>query len=357
MKEKHILVVEDEWLVANDIKMSLKNSGFQAISIAATGDEAIKKTAELKPDLVLMDIVLRGELDGIQAARQIKDSYGTPVIFLTAYSDQQLLDKAKQTTPFGYIVKPFRERDLHTTIEMALCKHEEEVRLKKNLLDETKIRNSMERQLKVSHNEKKVLLEEIHHRVKNNMQVIYGLLDLQIGHVDEKRYIDIFKSCQTRILAMALIHDHLYQSETLNHVDFQKYIHLLAEQLLHSSGVSKKRVNLKISVTAVPLGIAQAIPCGLIINELVSNALAHAFPEKRQGDIDVSLLSVNEDEAELIVSDNGVGLPIEIDFQSPQTFGMQIINTYAVDELKGSIELDRTKGTLCRIRFKLRNYI
>jgi two-component system cell cycle sensor histidine kinase/response regulator CckA len=124
-----VLVVEDERIVAKDIQNTLKNLGYEVPAIASTGEEAINKTGELLPDIVLMDIVLKGNIDGIDAASRIKAKYKTPIIYLTAYEDEETLDRAKITEPLGYILKPFEERDLHTTLEMALYKHSMESKL------------------------------------------------------------------------------------------------------------------------------------------------------------------------------------------------------------------------------------
>src|SRR3989337_1291461 len=120
---KKILVVEDESIVAEDIRKSLLNMGYSVPSIASSGEEAIKKASEHKPDLVLMDIMLEGEIDGIKAADIIRSSSDIPVIFQTAYSDDKILARAKITEPFGYIIKPFKERELRINIKIALYKH------------------------------------------------------------------------------------------------------------------------------------------------------------------------------------------------------------------------------------------
>src|SRR5574341_995615 len=132
MPEKRVLVVEDERIVAEDIRRSLQNMGYTVTSVANSGDMAIKKVEEGKPDLVLMDIVLKGKMDGIEAANHIRSRFNIPIVYLTAYSDEKILERAKITQPFGYIIKPFRERDLKINIEIALYKHKIETRLKES---------------------------------------------------------------------------------------------------------------------------------------------------------------------------------------------------------------------------------
>jgi DNA-binding LytR/AlgR family response regulator len=131
MQGINILVVEDEGIVAKDIQQSLKKLGYNVVGVSSTAEQAIEKATELKPELVLMDIMLKGELSGIDAAMEIRNKLDIPVVFLTAYADSATLNKAKETEPFGYIIKPFKEIDLHTSIEMALYKHKKESQVRK----------------------------------------------------------------------------------------------------------------------------------------------------------------------------------------------------------------------------------
>lgn len=130
---KKILVVEDESIVSKDIQLSLKKLGYSICGSSATGEEAIHAAKECQPDLILMDIMLKGKLNGIEAAHLIKEEMDVPIIYLTAYADESTLNKAKITEPYGYIIKPFEEIDLHTSIEMALYKHNKEKEKKKEV--------------------------------------------------------------------------------------------------------------------------------------------------------------------------------------------------------------------------------
>lgn len=131
MSKINVIIVEDESIVAKDIQHSLKKLGYNVLGICSTGEDAIKSVEELGPDIVLMDIMLKGSMNGIEAAAKIRETNNIPVIFLTAYADENTLSKAKVSEPFGYIIKPFKEIDLHTSIEMAIYKHEKENDLKK----------------------------------------------------------------------------------------------------------------------------------------------------------------------------------------------------------------------------------
>ncbi|MES2592952.1 MAG: response regulator [Bacteroidota bacterium] len=131
MSKTNILIVEDESIIAKDIQHSLKKLGYTVMGICSTGEDAVRATEELKPDLVLMDIMLKGDISGIDAAGQIREKYNIPIIFLTAYADESTLSKAKISEPYGYIIKPFKEIDLRTSIEMSIYKHEKETDVKK----------------------------------------------------------------------------------------------------------------------------------------------------------------------------------------------------------------------------------
>lgn len=214
-------------------------------------------------------------------------------------------------------------------------------------------RKEMEELIRGSLKEKQLLLEEIHHRVKNNMQVIYGLLDIQSGYITDERSLGIFKACQNRIMSMALIHEQLYKSKDLANIHMGEYIQSLVRRLSRSYNGVFSDVEWKIDVDEVSLGINTAISCGLIVNEIVTNSINHAFPEGRKGEIRITLHTTGEDEFELIMGDNGVGIPEGIDFRKAETFGFKMLLAFGEDELGGRFELDRSVGTEFRIKFKI----
>ena len=216
-------------------------------------------------------------------------------------------------------------------------------------------RKRMEEQIKASLREKEMLLREIHHRVKNNMQLISSLLRLQSGYIKDKKYIEMLKESQNRIRSMAFIHEKLYQSKDLANIDFNGYIKNLADDLFRSYGASIS-IALKTDIEGVSLEIDTAIPCGLIINELVSNSLKHAFPEDREGEIKIALRRTDRNEVELVVSDDGIGIPEDLDFRNTESLGLQLVTSLAESQLQGKTELNRAKGTEFRIKFKERKW-
>ncbi len=216
-----------------------------------------------------------------------------------------------------------------------------------------KVINSMLEELEKAEDAKtkQLLLTEIYHRVKNNLQIVISLLNLQSQKTKDKNVIEIFKDSQNRIRSMALIHERLYKSKDLAGINFKEYIHDLSSNLFHSYGVNSGNVNLKIDIDDVILNLDTATPCGLIVTELVSNSLKHAFPKGRKGELLIRLISDNNEKFILIVRDNGIGFPENIDFRKTNTLGMQLV-TSLVSQLKGTIELDRSNGTEFKITFK-----
>ncbi len=578
MQGNSILIVEDEAVVAMDIKKTLKSLGYHVPCIAFSGEQAVEMARREKPGLVLMDILLRGKMDGIQAAEEIRKDLSIPVIYLTAYADKEKLQRAKATQPFGYILKPFESRELHAAIEIALCKHRAEERLKESekfsssLLENSpnpvmvinpdtsvryvntaleaitgytsgeligvkapypwRIKDSKsydyeymkrvveqgeetterlfrskegrefwveegftpvkeretveyclsiwvdvtqkkqaarelcikgsaiecsinaicladmdgkvtyvnpsflrlwgfgeksevlgrnaagfwvdrggasriikklqekgswvgelkgkrkdgegfdlqvsfslvkypdgkplcmmasfmditerkraEDKIKNSLKEKEVLLKEVHHRVKNNMQVVSSLLNLQSGYIKDGQALEMLIETMNRVRSMAIVHEQLYQSGDMVNIELTEYVKKLTSDLFHSYGVDPNTISLELDVGNIMLDINTAIPCGLIINELISNSLKHAFPDGRKGKIRISLQEEVSNEFCLAVNDDGIGFPEGLDFRNTETMGMELVTTL-VGQLEGRIELERNGGTRFSVRFR-----
>ncbi len=217
-----------------------------------------------------------------------------------------------------------------------------------NFSDITSRKETFEK-LSNSLQEKVILLKEVHHRVKNNLQIISSLLNLQSYYIKEEGSHEIFKESQNRIRSMALIHEKLYQTSNMSRLNFAEYVQELVMNLLHSYDTSGK-VNFKIDIEDVLLNIDTAITLGLSINEIVSNSLKHAFPGNKQGEIIVSLKAADLDNFVLTIGDNGVGMPESIDYRNTTSLGLQLVNTL-IEQINGSLELNINKGTTFIIKF------
>lgn len=213
------------------------------------------------------------------------------------------------------------------------------------------LRKMMEEQIRESLEEKGLLLKEIHHRVKNNLQIIISLFNLQSNYISDANAHKAFKEGQDRVKAMALIHERFYQSNGTSNIHFDEYILRLAENLFLSLGITQDRIELKIDAEKITLDIDSAVPCGLILNELVSNSLKHAFPDGRSGVLFIGFHELENNICRLVIRDNGVGFPENFDLAASDSLGMQLVLALA-DQLEGTIKLDSTNGTTFIIEFK-----
>ncbi len=213
-----------------------------------------------------------------------------------------------------------------------------------------------EEALKRSLLEKDILLKEIHHRVKNNLQIVTSLLKLQAGYVKDEKIKQLFRESQNRVQSMSLIHQKLYQTKDLAQIDFKDYIETVTTHLQHSYGILEDRVKILTDVSKMTMSIDNAIPAGLIINELVSNSLKHAFPEGRSGNIYINAaFDEYKKEYWLLIRDDGIGLNGKQDFENSASFGLKLVNTL-VKQLDGIIEAVSSGGTEFRIHFKSADY-
>ncbi len=218
-------------------------------------------------------------------------------------------------------------------------------------------RKQVEEQLRAALKEKEAMLAEIHHRVKNNLQVISSLLNFQAAYAQNEQAIAALHDSQRRLQSMALIHEQLYYTPDLAQIDFTTYVQTLVSDLFAAYQTNTRRVSLKLDVHDVSLTIKDAIPCGLLLNELVSNALKHAFPpdktnsSDRSAVIEVALIPTAAGTYTLTVADNGVGLPPDFSFPNTRSLGLRLIDLFS-RQLKGTVEWQSKNGTTCRITFK-----
>jgi two-component sensor histidine kinase len=208
-------------------------------------------------------------------------------------------------------------------------------------LVETKLRSSLK--------EKEVLLKEIHHRVKNNLQIVSSMLNLQMEKLSDTKAIELFKESQNRVRSIALFHEKLYQSRDLGRVEIAEYLKGLANGLFATYGVNPEDIVLAVDTEDIPLDVDAAISCGLIVNELVSNSLKHAFPAHRKGQVEVTLRSAGTDVV-LEVADDGAGFPANLDFRNPSTLGLKLVVIFT-EQVGGSMNLTREGGARFSLRF------
>lgn len=212
-------------------------------------------------------------------------------------------------------------------------------------------RKEYEKQLEESIKEKEVLLKEVHHRVKNNMQVISSILNLQSSYIEDETALAIIRESQDRIKSMSFVHESLYQSKTLSEVNFAEYIQNIVRNLYHSYGRPEGGIDIQFELEDIYLNLDTSIPCGLIINEVVSNSLKYAFQGRQHGLIRIEMGKLSEGDLKLIISDDGIGLPADFDIETAESLGLQLVTTL-VTQISGQLEIDVSKGTKFNIVFK-----
>jgi PAS domain S-box-containing protein len=209
-------------------------------------------------------------------------------------------------------------------------------------------RKHAEENLKNLLSEKEILLAEVHHRVKNNLQVVSSLLNLQSEGIDDERILAVLEESRNRIQSMTLVHEQLYRSHEYAQIDLRAYVDQLVSTLFNMYEVEPDQIQLKLDAKDVKLDLERAIPCGLLLNELITNSLKYAFPKDTKGHIKIKIKPSSE-KLLLEFSDNGVGLPKHIDFHNTQSLGLQLIYLLTTHDLHGNITLEREKGTRYRI--------
>jgi two-component sensor histidine kinase len=212
-------------------------------------------------------------------------------------------------------------------------------------------RRQAEEELQSSLHEKEALLKEIHHRVKNNLQIISSLLSLQSQQIKNPKALGALTESQGRVRSMALIHEQLYQSHDLGQIDFGQYVRDLTAHLFRTYKTEGEYVTLSVEVHEVFLDVDQAIPCGMIINELVSNCLKHAFPRQRKGTVLIAARREKDGQLCLVVEDSGKGIPVDIDLENTPSLGLKLVRMLS-DQLKGTLTHANQEGTSFHLRFR-----
>lgn len=221
------------------------------------------------------------------------------------------------------------------------------------LVDEISERKTVEHNIRIALKEKETLLREIHHRVKNNMQIIASLLKLQIKDSKTEETKAVLQENMGRIYAMSAIHENLYRSDMFSQIDFEIYVKRLVKRLTQTYSINPENVRIEVKPTSVKLTIDQANPLGLVINELVTNALKYAFPDNRPGVISIRSKLYENRMLHLTIEDNGIGMPAGIDWNSLETLGLKLVKELAERQLRGELEFKSENGTRYDLRISV----
>lgn len=382
-----LLTIEDEEFVRESIVAYFEDSGFDVYS-AENGEKGLIVFEEVKPDVVLTDLRMP-KVSGFDVVRSIHASHPeVPVVVVSGTGVIQDSIEAIRIGAWDYVTKPISdmavlEHIVKKVLERAELKREQanyrqyleeevsnrtkelneelcrRIEIEKELREKNlKLINSQaslkehQQQLQASLEEKTILLKEIHHRVKNNLQVMASIISLQLNSIKEESVKENFLSLQARIQSMASVHEALYNSENLAKIDFDIYVRNMISSLMQIYPLSHGLVDVVYDVQKIELGIDIAVPCGLILNELVTNAMKYAFDQGQAGQI---MINFTHDEANdsyiLIIKDNGKGFAEDFDIKNSKSLGMTLVDAL-LTQIDAEYSLDRSNGTSWKIVFK-----
>ncbi len=335
----NILLVEDnpgDVLIIDEMLKNVVGTEFNLVHTNRL-ESALQNLQKDNFDAMLLDLGLL-DSQGMDTFVTIRvHSPELPIVILTGLTDEDFAVKAIGEGAQDYLIKgQIDGRLLIRSIRYAIERKNSEMLIKKSL------------------EEKNLLIKEIHHRVKNNLMVISGLLNLQSRYIHDKNDLEFFKESQSRAKSMALIHERLYQSDNFKSIDFGEYIVKLSNDLFHTYNCDASHVNFDIEVENIMVDVDTAIPLGLIVNELLSNSLKHGFPDARSGDIKIKFHRYH-DKLQLIVKDDGIGLSGKIDYKNTDSLGLQLVNLLT-GQIDGELEVNMNGGTEFIISFTELNF-
>jgi two-component sensor histidine kinase len=353
-----ILLVDDQPSQLLSHAVILRELGERLVT-ARSGREALQKLMDEDFAVILLDVNMP-DMDGFETAGLIHQHprfERTPIVFVTA-AQASTLDRLTgyRLGAVDYVEVPVVPEILRSKVAVFVDLNRQRrdlQRLNDALQAEIAQRRSAEEAVRHAR-EKEVLLQEIHHRVKNNLQIITSLLRMQSRAVQDPAFSDALLECQNRVAAMALIHDKLYRARDLARVSFPEYVRDLTNNILTSYTLpaSSVRVNLEVD-DDLSLSLDSAVPCGLILNELMSNCLKHAFPLGHSGTVHVGFHAAG-DQLCLVVRDDGVGMPAEVDLERTSSLGWRLIRAL-VQQLGGFVQCHTAGGTVVELRFARQN--
>ncbi|MGH7824947.1 MAG: sensor histidine kinase [Candidatus Binatia bacterium] len=346
----NILLVDDDMRNLDALEAILQSPDYRLFR-ARSANEALLTLLSEEFTVIILDIRMP-DVNGLELAQLIKQrkkSQHIPIIFLTAYyqEDRDVLE-GYGAGAVDYLSKPVNPLILRSKVEVFVDLFRKTGRLAAmNRAMESEIEQRLA-ELEASLREKEILLKEIHHRVKNNLQIISSLLSLQAQKISEPHVQSLFRQARDRVRSMALVHENLYQSPDLGRAELAEYARALMQSLFEAYGEAAANIRLRLELEPVHLPVDVAIPCGLILNELATNALKHAFHGRPKGEITVVLEAGRDGMIRLKVQDNGNGLPPGLDWRSGGSLGLRLVNMLT-EQLNGTLEVRNNHGTIFQL--------
>jgi two-component sensor histidine kinase len=351
----NILLVDDDPRNLDVLESILSSSDYRLLR-ARNANEALLALLAHEFAVIVLDIRLP-DASGLELAhiiKQRKKTQDVPIIFLTAYyqEDKDVL-QGYGVGAVDYLSKPVNPKILVSKVAVFVDLFRKTRALATmNIAMEQEIAAQLQ-QLKASLVEKDTLLKEIHHRVKNNLQIISSLISLQSNKISDPDQRRLFQDTRDRVKSMALVHEKLYQSKDLGRVEMAEYTRQLLNDLFQVNGAVAAKLRLELELEPVLLPVDVAIPCGLILNELTTNAIKHAFHNRPSGRIAVRLRAAPEETVQLIFADDGQGFASHVDWREADTLGLQLVRMLT-EQLQGTIEVVNGHGTTFRLSFRRR---
>ena len=361
-----VLTIDDEAAIRKSFVSFLEDYDYTLVE-AEDGAEGIEVIRNSPPDLIIADLRMP-KIDGLQVLDYVKNNYPQiPVIVVSGTGNITDVIDAMHLGAWDYILKPVEDLNiLLFAVKRALEKVEltqENKRYSEHLEEEVtektkalKLANAklqeINGELRVSLEEKQVLLREVHHRVKNNMQVIMSLMNLQKPLYREAYDLRLIKKSIHRIQAMAMAHEQIYRTDDFTQINLQAYLNGMVNEIASSKTAVGEDLDIQVQVQNLYLGLELAIPIGLIIHELVDNVIEHAYPDRDGGILQVTAVK-NDDTYTLTVADKGIGLPENIEIGLTSSLGFMLVQTLAM-QVGGKLEVERQNGTLVKLVFQCR---
>ncbi len=345
-----VLIAEDDAAIHEEIKALIRSLGFIVVGDAYNGPQAVSLAEQLKPDVTLLDIVMpdpdSGREDkqaGIHATKAILENQPMPIVWLTAYETPQMIAEASKLGVSAYLVKPPQANQLARAIAMTHARFADTQELRR-----------LNAALQQALADKDMLMRELQHRVKNSLTIAASMIMLEEPNLTDERARAVFASVEARIYSMSAVYEQLYRGGGIDHIDLAQYIRQLAAGLSRSYVSQSGPVKIETQVDEIQFDLKRALPLGIILTELITNALKYAFPPgvttpEKPGTILVEL-SQADGQASLRVVDNGVGIP-DGKLRSG-SMGLELVNMLA-QQIGGSFELESREGCAARVSFRI----
>ncbi len=350
-KNIKVLIAEDDFLVSDELQRILTELGYDVVGMAANGELAIKMAGSLKPDIVLMDIKMP-KIDGLMATQKIHESYSIPVVILTAHESKNLINWANDIGVSAYLLKPPNSNEIDLAITIGLARHDDLMKLSQLnqiLNHEIAERKEAEEKVKSLLKEKEILLREVHHRVKNNMITIKGILRLQSNILEIPEAVSSFQDAISRINSMELLYDKLYKNESYEDIYVKQYFLNLTGEIFQMFPESHS-ILIKRQFDDFIMEVREVFALGIILNELITNSMKYAFPNKKDSVIQISIVK-KQKHVKIIYEDNGIGIP-ENKLNDDKQFGLLLIEMM-VKQIHGNYKIETDNGTRFIIEFDI----